>query len=343
MCLTIGSRQTFARVVDPFPFPLAVCECGSLPIRNLRVTCVSLYPCWHCLSVGTLLSWWIFMYCRKAQAKTLAGFLNRRKRLRLSHHSLFPKKRNTSPLPEGLTKDRRGVSLHDCSSKAQPLLLTLDEGYLLTAALPDLQRGVAPLGPPAPPKPRLLGRVAGPPGHRPWPRAWGCSSWPSPLASSVGAWGSSPPPHRPWPQAWGVGYLLSAAAPDLRRGVTSLAAAPGLGRWVSPLGRPPRPWTRGSSSRPFLRHRSLVLSAAAPDLGRGVNSSGLHPSELQVFPDRFVVCVSQLASSRDLSASQSEDLMSVSSTGPVDGPDKDGNYSSIHHTPVLPFCGLAGE
>ena len=27
-----------------------------------------------------------------------------------------------------------GVSLHGCSSKAQPLLLTLDEGYLLTAA-----------------------------------------------------------------------------------------------------------------------------------------------------------------------------------------------------------------
>ena len=39
----------------------------------------------------------------------------------------------------------RGVSLHDCSSKAQPLLLTLDEGYLLTATPPDLDRGVAPL------------------------------------------------------------------------------------------------------------------------------------------------------------------------------------------------------
>ena len=44
----------------------------------------------------------------------------------------------------------RGVSLHGCSSKAQLLLLTLDEGYLLTAAPPDLERGVAPLGPPAP-------------------------------------------------------------------------------------------------------------------------------------------------------------------------------------------------
>ena len=39
----------------------------------------------------------------------------------------------------------RGVSLHGCSSKEQPLLLTLDERYLLTAALPDLERGVAPL------------------------------------------------------------------------------------------------------------------------------------------------------------------------------------------------------
>ena len=44
----------------------------------------------------------------------------------------------------------RGVSLHGYSSKAQPLLLTLDEGYLLTAALPDLQCGITPLGPPVP-------------------------------------------------------------------------------------------------------------------------------------------------------------------------------------------------
>ena len=73
-----------------------------------------------------------------------------------------------------------GVSLQGCSSKAQPLLLTLDEGYLLTAALPDLQRGIAPLGPPAPTQPPLLGRGVvllaatpglgrgvGPPGRRP--------------------------------------------------------------------------------------------------------------------------------------------------------------------------------
>ena len=42
----------------------------------------------------------------------------------------------------------RGVSLHGCSSKAQPLLLPLDKGYLLTAAPPDLECEVAPLGPP---------------------------------------------------------------------------------------------------------------------------------------------------------------------------------------------------
>ena len=41
----------------------------------------------------------------------------------------------------------RGVSLHGCASKAQLLLLTLDEGYLLTATVPDVQRGIAPLGP----------------------------------------------------------------------------------------------------------------------------------------------------------------------------------------------------
>ena len=50
----------------------------------------------------------------------------------------------------GFSYLRRGVSLHGCSSKAQPLLLTLEEGYLLMASPPDLERGVAPLGPPAP-------------------------------------------------------------------------------------------------------------------------------------------------------------------------------------------------
>ena len=50
----------------------------------------------------------------------------------------------------------RGVSRYGCSSKAQPLLLILEEGYLLTAAPPDLERGVAPLSPPAPVQPPLL-------------------------------------------------------------------------------------------------------------------------------------------------------------------------------------------
>ena len=60
-----------------------------------------------------------------------------------------------------------GVSLHGSSSKAQPLLLTLDEGYLLTAAPPDLERGVAPLGPPAPVQPPLLGHGVAPLGCHP--------------------------------------------------------------------------------------------------------------------------------------------------------------------------------
>ena len=51
----------------------------------------------------------------------------------------------------------RRISLHGCSSKAQPLLLTLNEGYLLTAAPADLEREVAPLSPPVPMQLLLLG------------------------------------------------------------------------------------------------------------------------------------------------------------------------------------------
>ena len=96
-----------------------------------------------------------------------------------------------------------GVSLYGCSSKAQPLLLTLDEGYLLTAALSDLQRGIAPLGSPTPAQPLLLGRQVAPPGCRPWPRTRGSSSWPFLRCRSL---------------------ALSAAAPDLGYGVTPLSA-----------------------------------------------------------------------------------------------------------------------
>ena len=62
----------------------------------------------------------------------------------------------------------RGVSLHGCSSKVQlckqqgKLLITL---YEVTP--PDLERGVAPLGPPAPVQPPLLGHGVAPLGHRP--------------------------------------------------------------------------------------------------------------------------------------------------------------------------------
>ena len=61
----------------------------------------------------------------------------------------------------------RGVSLHSCSSKVQLLLFTLDEGYLLTATLPNPERGVAPLSPPAPAQPPLLGRGVAPLGCHP--------------------------------------------------------------------------------------------------------------------------------------------------------------------------------
>ena len=53
-----------------------------------------------------------------------------------------------------------GVSLHSCSSKAQLLLLTLDE-----VAMPDLECGVGPLGPPPPTQLLLLGRGVAPLGH----------------------------------------------------------------------------------------------------------------------------------------------------------------------------------
>ena len=61
----------------------------------------------------------------------------------------------------------RRVSLHGCSSKGQMLLLALDEGYLLTATSPDLECGVAPLGPPEPTQPPLLGCGVAPLGCRP--------------------------------------------------------------------------------------------------------------------------------------------------------------------------------
>ena len=74
-----------------------------------------------------------------------------------------------------------GVSLHGCSSKAQSLLLTLDEEYLLTATLPDLQHRMVPLGPPTPTQPQLLGCGFASLSCCPWPRARGGSSQALPL------------------------------------------------------------------------------------------------------------------------------------------------------------------
>ena len=61
------------------------------------------------------------------------------------------------PWTWGISSLGRGASLHSCSSKVQLLLLTLNKGYRLTATLPHLERGVAPLGPFAPVQPPLLG------------------------------------------------------------------------------------------------------------------------------------------------------------------------------------------
>ena len=89
----------------------------------------------------------------------------------------------------------RGVSLHRCSSKAQLLLLTLGEGYLLTAAVPDLQHGIAPLGPPVPSQPPLLGLPlpAAGPGLGRW--------WLLPAAAPGLRLRVAPQGHHPWPWA----------------------------------------------------------------------------------------------------------------------------------------------
>ena len=94
----------------------------------------------------------------------------------------------------------RGVSLHGYSSKAQLLLLTLDEGYLLTAALPDLQRGITPLGPPVPAQ-----------------------------AGSFDVGLTLQPP----PLALGVGLLLPAAPTDLGCGVAPLSRSCTFAAWHS--------------------------------------------------------------------------------------------------------------
>ena len=144
-----------------------------------------------------------------------------------------------------------GVSLHGCFSKAQPLLLTLDEVYLLPATVPDLQCGIAPLGPPVPVQPLLLGLLllaAGPGLGRGWLLLGAVPS----LGLAV-----APQGRRPWPWAQGGSSQLqprawcgSSGSPSLASGARwLLLAAPDLGRGVSPPGRH-WPQARGSSSRP---------------------------------------------------------------------------------------------
>ena len=162
----------------------------------------------------------------------------------------------------------RGVSLHGCSSKAQPLLLILDEGYLLIAALPDLQHGIAPLGPPAPVQPRLLGRGVGPPSHRPWPRTRCNSSHRRPWTRTLGI--SSQPPPQPWtrgsssrPFLHHHSLVLSDAAPDLGCGATALITAPDLGRGVAPLSRSCAVAAWHSRPPPLTSDAGQLLLAAA--------------------------------------------------------------------------------
>ena len=77
-----------------------------------------------------------------------------------------------------------GISsrLHKQSVATAPYL---GRGVSLTATRPDLEHGVAPLGPPAPAQQLLLGGGVAPFCHCPWPRAWGISSQP-PLTLDVG-------------------------------------------------------------------------------------------------------------------------------------------------------------
>ena len=121
------------------------------------------------------------------------------------------------------------VSLHGCSSKAQPLLLTLDDGYLLTTTVPDLQRGIAPLGPPVPAQPPLLGLLL--PALCPGLGRW----WLLPAAIPGLGLGVAPQGHRPWPQARS-GFSRLPLTSEVG---CLLPAATGIGRGVAPLGYHP--------------------------------------------------------------------------------------------------------
>ena len=147
-----------------------------------------------------------------------------------------------------------GLSLHSCSRKAQPLLLTLDEGYLLTAALHDIQREIAPLGPPAPTQPPLLGLLC--------------------PATAPGLQRGVAPQGQPWPRRQG-GFSRPPLTSDAG---CLLPAATDLGCGVAPLGCLPWPGTRSSSSQlPPLTSDVGCLLPADTDLGRGVAPPGRLP------------------------------------------------------------------
>ena len=139
VCHSLLQWTTFSQTSPPWPIRLGWPHTARLSFTELDKTVVLwsdwLVFCDYGFSVSAL--WWPL-----ATPTVLLGFL----------------------LP--------WVSLHGCSSRVQLLLLTLYEGYLLTAALPDLERGVAPLGPPAPMQLLLLQASAI---HEPWTSR--CSSW----------------------------------------------------------------------------------------------------------------------------------------------------------------------
>ena len=87
-------------------------------------------------------------------------------------------------------------------------------------------------------------------------------------------WGVSPHCHPSWLWPWNRFSRPSCTSPVTAAwtwGCSScLGAAPDLGHWVVPPSHRSWPQKLGSSSRPFLGHRSLAVLAAAPDLGLGV-------------------------------------------------------------------------
>ena len=122
-----------------------------------------------------------------------------------------------------------GMGYLSCSTKAQLLLLTLDEGYLLIAAVPDLQRGIAPLSPPVPVQPPLLGLLL--PATGP---GLGCG-WLLPAAAPGLVLRVATEGHCPWPRVRG-GFSWPSLTSDTG---CLLPAATGLGRGVASLGRRP--------------------------------------------------------------------------------------------------------